>query len=199
MVCQKQVVVEKTNLDDIMPFQFEKTKIPDVILVKPKVFEDKRGFFMETYEKNSFKEAGIESNFIQDNHSRSSYKVLRGLHFQKPPYAQAKLVRCLQGEIYDVAVDLRSNSPTYGQYVSANLSSENRHQLYIPRGFAHGFLVLSDSAEVAYKVDNTYAPDHEGGLIWNDPTVNIDWPISNPILSKKDKNWPSLKNLEKPF
>lgn len=179
-----------------MPFEFQKTKIPDVILVKPKIFEDERGFFMETYQKNEFKEAGIISDFIQDNHSKSSYKVLRGLHFQKNPYAQAKLVRCLQGEIYDVAVDLRKNSSTFGQYVSAVLSSKNYYQLYIPRGFAHGFLVLSNSADVAYKIDNIYAPDYEAGLIWNDSQVNINWPIKNPILSQKDKTWPTLKDLQ---
>ena len=178
-----------------MPFEFVKTEIPDVVLVKPKVFEDERGFFMETYKKSDFEKAGIKGEFVQDNHSRSKYGVLRGLHFQKEPYAQAKIVRCIKGVIYDVAVDLRKNSPTFGKYVSAILSEYNKYMLYIPRGFAHGFVVLSDEAEVVYKVDNKYAPDHEGGLIWNDPDVNIRWPIENPTLSQKDQEWPTLKEL----
>lgn len=178
-----------------MPFEFIKTDIPDVILVIPKVFEDERGFFMETYKKPDFEEAGIKGDFIQDNHSKSRYGVLRGLHFQKMPYTQAKIVRCIKGVIYDVAVDLRSGSETFGKYVGFILSEFNKYMLYIPRGFAHGFLVLSDEAEVVYKVDNLYAPSYEGGLIWNDPDVNINWPINNPILSEKDRKWPTLKEL----
>lgn len=178
-----------------MPFEFKRMEIPDVILVKPKVFTDERGFFMETYRKDLFEKAGITTEFVQDNHSRSKYGVLRGLHFQKDPYAQAKLVRCVKGVIFDVAVDLRRNSPTFGKYVSAILSEHNKLMLYIPRGFAHGFLVLSDYAEVIYKVDNIYAPKHEGGLIWNDPDVGIKWPIGEPILSEKDRSWPTLKEL----
>ena len=179
-----------------MPFEFKKLEIPDVILIKPKVFEDERGFFMETYKKEDYDEkAGIKGEFIQDNHSKSKRGVLRGLHFQREPYAQAKIVRCIRGEIYDVAVDLRKNSPTFGNYVGVNLSEDNRYQLYIPGGCAHGFLVLSDVAEVIYKVDNVYAPDHEGGLIWNDPDVNVKWPSDNPILSEKDKRWPTLREL----
>lgn len=178
-----------------MPFEFVRLKIPDVILIKPKVFEDERGFFMETYKKSEFERAGIKDEFVQDNHSKSKYGVLRGLHFQKEPYAQAKIVRCVRGVIYDVAVDLRRNSPTFGKYVAVILSEFNKYMLYIPRGFAHGFLVLSDEAEVIYKVDNEYAPEYECGLIWNDPDVGIDWPIDNPILSEKDKRWPTLKEL----
>ena len=178
-----------------MPFEFIRTEIPDVILIKPKVFEDERGFFMETYKRQDFERAGIKGEFVQDNHSKSRYGVLRGLHFQKEPYTQAKIVRCIKGVIYDVAVDLRKNSPTFGKYVGVILSEHNKYMLYIPRGFAHGFLVLSDEAEVVYKVDNVYAPDHEGGLIWNDPDVNIPWPIDNPILSQKDQKWPTLKEL----
>lgn len=178
-----------------MPFEFVKMEIPDVILIKPKIFEDERGFFMETYKRQDFERAGIKGEFVQDNHSKSRYGVLRGLHFQKKPYAQAKIVRCVKGIIYDVAVDLRNNSPTFGRYVNAILSEHNKYMLYIPRGFAHGFLVLSNEAEVVYKVDNPYAPDHEGGLIWNDPDVNISWPIDNPILSQKDQKWPTLKDL----
>ena len=178
-----------------MPFEFKRLEIPDVILIKTKVFEDERGFFMETYKKEEFEKVGIKGEFVQDNHSKSMYGVLRGLHFQKEPYAQAKIVSCVRGAIYDVAVDLRKNSPTFGKYVSASLSEDNRYQLYIPRYCAHGFLVLSDAAEVIYKADNVYAPEHEGGLIWNDPDVAIPWPNDNPILSPKDKKWPTLREL----
>ena len=178
-----------------MPFEFIKTKIPEVILIKPKVFGDERGFFMETYKKEDFENAGIKGEFVQDNHSKSGYGVLRGLHFQKEPYAQAKIVRCIKGVIYDVAVDLRKNSPTFGKWVGVILSEFNKHQLYVPRGFAHGFYVLSEVAEVVYKVDNKYAPDYEGGVIWNDEDIGIEWPIDEPILSEKDKKWPALKEL----
>jgi dTDP-4-dehydrorhamnose 3,5-epimerase len=179
-----------------MTFEFKKLEIPDVILIKPKVFEDERGFFMETYKKEDFDEkAGIKGEFIQDNHSKSKYGVLRGLHFQKQPYAQAKIVRCVRGEIYDVAVDLRKNSPTFGNHAGVNLSEDNKYQLYVPGGCAHGFLVLSDAAEVIYKVDNVYAPDYESGLIWNDPDVNIPWPSDNPNLSQKDQQLPRLRVL----
>ncbi len=180
-----------------MPFEFKKLEIPDVLLIKPKVFEDDRGFFLETYKKDEFEKAGISGEFIQDNHSKSKYGVLRGLHFQKKPYEQAKIVRCIKGIIYDVAVDLRKNSPTFGKFVAVILSEFNKYMLYIPRGFAHGFVVLSDEAEVMYKVDNKYAPSHEYGLIWNDPDVNIPWPIDVPTLSKKDETWPTLKKLIK--
>ncbi len=178
-----------------MPFEFVRLSIPDVILIKPKVFEDERGFFMETYKKSDFEKAGIRCEFVQDNHSKSKYGVLRGLHFQKEPYTQAKIIRCVKGVIYDVAVDLRRNSPTFGKYVAVILSEFNKYMLYIPRGFAHGFLVLSDEAEVIYKVDNEYAPEYESGLIWNDPDVGIDWPIDDPILSEKDRKWPTLREL----
>jgi dTDP-4-dehydrorhamnose 3,5-epimerase len=178
-----------------MPFEFVKTKIPDVILIKPKVFGDERGFFMETYKKEDFEKAGIRGEFVQDNHSKSKYGVLRGLHFQKDPYAQAKIVRCIRGIIFDVAVDLRKDSPTFGKWVGVILSEFNKHQLYVPRGFAHGFCVLSEVAEVVYKVDNKYAPDYEGGVMWNDEDIGIEWPIDEPILSEKDKKWPTLKEL----
>lgn len=180
-----------------MPFEFKRLDIPDVILIKPKVFNDGRGFFMETYKKPDFERAGIKWEFVQDNHSKSKYGVLRGLHFQREPYAQAKIVRCIRGVIYDVAVDLRKDSPTFGKWVGIVLSEHNKWQLYIPRGFAHGFVVLSDVAEVVYKVDNVYAPDYEGGIIWNDQDIGIDWPIDNPILSEKDKNWPTLRKAIK--
>ncbi len=178
-----------------MPFAFKRLKIPEVILIKPHVFGDARGFFMETYKKEDFENIGISEEFIQDNHSRSKYGVIRGLHFQKEPYAQAKIVRCVKGIIYDVAVDLRKSSPTFGKYVGVILSEFNNYELYIPRGFAHGFAVLSEFADVVYKVDNVYAPTYEGGLIYNDPDVNINWPIDNPNLSNKDKKWPTLKEL----
>lgn len=178
-----------------MPFEFKRLEIPEVILIKPKVFEDDRGFFMETYKKEEFESAGIKGEFVQDNHSKSKYGVLRGLHFQKEPYTQAKIVRCVRGEIYDVAVDLRRNSNTFGKYVSVNLSEDNKYQLYIPRYCAHGFLVLSDAAEVIYKVDNIYTPEYEAGIIWNDPDVAIPWPSDNPILSEKDQQLPTLKVL----
>ena len=192
------MVVEKINLreGEKMPFEFKKLDIPDVVLIKPKVFEDKRGFFMETYKKEEFEKAGIKGDFIQDNHSKSKYGVLRGLHFQKEPYAQAKIVRCIRGIIYDVAVDLRKNSSYFGKYVAVILSEYNKHQLYIPRGFAHGFVVLSNEAEIVYKVDNIYAPDYESGLMWNDPDINIKWPVDNPIISEKDKKLPTLKELK---
>ena len=178
-----------------MPFEFRRLEIPDVVLIKPKVFGDDRGFFMETYKKSDFERAGIKGEFVQDNHSKSRYGVLRGLHYQKEPYTQAKIVRCIKGVIYDVAVDLRKNSPTFGKYIGVILSEYNKYMLYVPRGFAHGFLVLSGEAEVVYKVDNEYAPDYEGGLIWKDPDVNIPWPIEDPILSEKDQKWPTLREL----
>ena len=176
-----------------MSFEFLKTEIPDVILIKPQTHVDQRGFFLESYRKDEFQKAGIATEFVQDNHSKSIYGVLRGLHFQKKPYEQAKLVRCVRGKIFDVAVDLRENSKTYGKYVSAILSEKNKEMLFIPRGFAHGFLVLSTSAEVLYKTDNIYSKASESGIIWNDVTINIPWPIKNPILSEKDKSWHSLE------
>ena len=178
-----------------MPFEFRRLEIPDLILIKPKVFKDDRGFFAETYKKDDFEEAGIKGEFVQDNHSKSSYGVLRGLHFQREPYAQAKIVRCIRGVVYDVAVDLRKSSPTFGEYLGMILSENNHRQLYIPRGYAHGFLALSDLAEVVYKVDNVYYPECEGGLIWDDPDVEISWPIDDPILAKRDSIWPTLSRL----
>jgi len=178
-----------------MPFKFENMSVLGVTLIKPIVFEDERGFFLETYKKRDLESAGITAEFVQDNHSRSERGVLRGLHFQRVPYAQAKIVRCTRGSIYDVAVDLREGSPTFGRYVDVILSEENKHQLYIPRGCAHGFLVLSEVAEVMYKADNVYAPECEGGLAWNDPDVNISWPDDNPILSQRDLDWPTLADL----
>ena len=175
-----------------MPFEFKKLEIPDVILITPKVFYDERGFFLETYQKEEFAKAGIVGEFIQQNHSKSVKGVLRGLHYQKEPDAQAKLVRCIKGEIFDVATDIRKDSSTFGKYVSVVLSEENKNLLYIPRGFAHGFEVLSDQAEVIYIVDNTYSKESESGIRWDDKNIEIDWPLINPVLSAKDKNWPDL-------
>ncbi len=178
-----------------MPFEFKRLEIPDVILITPKVFIDERGFFMETYQKGEFAKARITGEFVQQNHSKSVKGVLRGLHYQKEPYAQAKLVRCIKGEIFDVAVDIRRESDTFGKYVSAMLSEENKNMLYIPRGFAHGFEVLSRKAEVVYNVDNIYSKNNESGIIWDDPHISIDWPIKNPILSDKDRDWHNIKEV----
>ena len=182
-----------------LPFVFEKTSLDGLFLIKPKVFGDDRGFFMETFAQRDFQAAGIEANLVQINHSKSVRGVLRGLHFQRTPYQQAKLVRCIGGEIRDVAVDARPNSRSFGKHFSADLTESNRFMLYVPRGFAHGFIVLSDVAEVEYAVDNIYAPDHEGGIIWNDPDLAIAWPIENPILSEKDKRWPRLRDIKEPL
>lgn len=179
-----------------MPFEFVKQKIEDVILVKPKVFGDNRGFFMESYKKSDFFENGIAVEFNQDNHSKSTAHVLRGLHYQARPYGQAKLVRCSRGRIYDVAVDIRPNSKTFGKYVKVELSEENKQMLYIPEGFAHGFVVLSDVAELLYKASGEYNPQADRGVLWNDTDINIDWEIDfEPILSDKDKVQPKLKEI----
>ncbi len=181
-----------------MPFEFEKQEIEDVILIKPKVFGDNRGFFMECYKESEFFDNGIQVKFSQDNHSKSAAKVLRGLHYQAKPYAQAKLVRCTKGRIYDVAVDIRLNSPTFGKYVKLELSEDNKDMLYIPEGFAHGFVVLSDVAELQYKVSGEYNPSYDRGIIWNDKDINIDWEIDfEPILSEKDKKQPNLADMNK--
>ena len=176
-----------------MPFEFKRLEIPDVILITPKVFTDERGFFMEIYQKEEFVKAGITGEFVQQNHSKSVKGVLRGLHYQKEPYAQAKLVRCIKGEIFDVAVDIRKNSLTFGKYVSAILSEKNKNMLYIPRGFAHGFEVLSRKAEVVYNVDNIYSKESESGILWSDHEIMVKWPIKRPLLSEKDKKWPPIR------
>lgn len=181
-------------------FTFEETKIKDVYIITPKVFGDERGYFMETYSAKDFKEAGLDYNFVQDNQSSSFKGVLRGLHFQKN-HPQAKLVRVLKGEVFDVAVDLRDGSETYGQWVGARLSEGNKKQLMIPRGFAHGFLVLSDHAEFAYKCDDFYHPEDEGGIMYNDEDINIEWPEIDVeyTLSEKDGKHPSLKDANIKF
>jgi dTDP-4-dehydrorhamnose 3,5-epimerase len=175
---------------------FTKTKIEGLVIIQPSIFSDERGFFMESYSKKVFSENGINIEFVQDNHSRSTKGVLRGLHFQKPPFAQDKLVRCTKGEVLDVAVDIRKNSPTFGQYESILLTEENKIILFIPKGFAHGFLVLSDIADFQYKCSNFYNKESEGGLLYNDPSLNIDWPKMDLILSDKDKLWPTLAEIK---
>ncbi|NPV29967.1 MAG: dTDP-4-dehydrorhamnose 3,5-epimerase [Firmicutes bacterium] len=182
-----------------MPFSFQRLEIPEVVLIEPKVFQDGRGFFMETYKFSDFTAFGITERFVQDNHSRSLRGVLRGLHYQNPPNAQGKLVRVVAGEIFDVAVDIRRGSPTYGKWVGERLSAENKRMLYIPPGFAHGFCVLSQEAEVVYKVTEEYAPEHEAGIIWNDPDIGIRWPVAEPIISEKDAAFPRLKEAENYF
>lgn len=210
-----------------MPFTFTRLTIPDVILIAPRIFSDKRGFFMETYRYSEFSAFGIKERFVQDNHSHSTKGVLRGLHYQSDPKAQGKLVRVVVGEIFDVAVDLRlaramrkdlphevkgtevlhgvkdiprtEGSPTYGKWVGETLSAENKHMLYIPPGFAHGFCVLSEEAEVLYKATNEYAPKYDAGIRWNDPEIGIEWPIENPILSEKDATLPTLSMAENGF
>lgn len=180
-------------------FTFNETKIKDVYIIDVKTYGDNRGYFMETYKESDFKEAGLDYNFVQDNQSSSRKGVLRGLHFQKT-HPQAKLVRVLKGEVFDVAVDLRKGSPTYGQWVGVVLSEENKRQFMIPCGFAHGFVVMSDYAEFAYKCDELYHPEDEGGIMWNDPAIGIDWPdVGEIVLSEKDKIHPSLADSKIEF
>ena len=172
-----------------------RTTLKDCVIIEPKVFGDERGFFLETFQSDRYAElAGISLPFVQDNHSRSSKGVLRGLHFQKTK-PQGKLVRVVRGEVYDVAVDIRSGSPTYGQWEAVILSEENKTQFWVPPGFAHGFVVLSDTADFEYKCTDYYDPSDEGSLLWNDPDLNIPWPIDNPKLSEKDANASALADL----
>lgn len=166
-------------------------------MIEPKTFADERGWFAETYRKNDFTKYGIPFEFPQDNHSCSTLRgILRGLHFQKEPVAQGKLVRCLAGEAFDVAVDIRKGSPTYRRWISTNLSAENHHILWVPPGFAHGVLTLTENTEIAYKVTVEYSPSHDRSVRWNDPTIGIKWPIANPILSMKDENAPFLDEID---
>ncbi|MDE2589145.1 MAG: dTDP-4-dehydrorhamnose 3,5-epimerase [Patescibacteria group bacterium] len=182
-----------------MAFRFKKLDIPEVILVESKVFLDERGLFMESFKESIFSSNGIKTRFVQDNFSHSSKGVLRGLHYQKDPKAQAKLVMAITGEIFDVAVDIRKGSPTYGKWVSQILSDKNRNLLYIPEGFAHGFCVTSNKADVLYKVNSEYSPDHERGILWNDPDLSIKWPQDKPVMIKKDLELPALKNADNNF
>ena len=176
-----------------------KTAIEGLLIIDPIVFGDSRGYFFESYNKQRFNEAtGLDIDFVQDNQSKSCYGVLRGLHFQKPPYAQSKLVRCVRGKVLDVAVDIRKSSPTFGKYVAVELTEDNHRQLFIPHGFAHGFVVLSEEAIFQYKCDNFYHKESEGAIAWNDPEINIDWtiPFDDVMLSDKDKVNPLLKDAE---
>jgi dTDP-4-dehydrorhamnose 3,5-epimerase len=178
----------------------QKFNIEGLLLIKPKVFGDERGYFFESFNKKSFEEAvGKTVNFVQDNESKSSYGVLRGLHFQRPPFTQAKLIRVIEGKVLDVAIDLRANSPTYGQHQSVILTGENKHQFFVPRGFAHGFLVLSETAIFAYKVDNDYAPTHDDGIIYNSESLGIDWTIDEKDiqLSGKDRKLQTFAQYSK--
>ena len=181
--------------------KFIKTIIPDVYIIEPSVFGDDRGYFLESFNLKSFEENVYPIKFVQDNESKSSKGVLRGLHFQKPPFNQAKLVRCIEGSVMDVAVDIRKGSPTYGKHVAVELSGDNKRQLFVPRGFAHGFSVLSESAVFAYKVDNTYAPESDSGIRYDDQELNIDWCLTPEEiqLSVKDESLSFFKDLDSPF
>ena len=178
-----------------------KTKIDGLVIIEPKLFVDERGYFFESFNHRDFTSAVGNVTFVQDNESKSSYGVLRGLHFQLPPYSQSKLVRVIEGKVLDVAVDLRKSSPTYGHYVSVELTADNHRQFFIPKGFAHGFVVLSQQAVFQYKCDEFYHPEAEGAIAWNDPTINIDWqiPAEDIILSAKDKIHPMLHDITSPF
>ncbi|MCD4779578.1 MAG: dTDP-4-dehydrorhamnose 3,5-epimerase [Candidatus Omnitrophica bacterium] len=182
-----------------MPFIFSNTIFKEVLIVTPKVFTDHRGYFAETYKFSAFKNKGIHHHFVQTNHSLSTKGVIRGIHFQKCPKAQAKLVRCVRGEILDVIVDVRNGSPTYGQWLGENLSAENKKMFYIPIGFAHGFCVLSEEAEILYLSSEEYDPSTESGIIWNDPDLKIKWPDINIIVSDKDKKLQQLKEINSGF
>ena len=182
-------------------FKFIETKIKELYIIEPKVFGDNRGYFMESYSKRDFEEAGLTMEFAQDNESRSKKGVLRGMHFQTK-HTQGKLVRVTEGAVYDVAVDLRKGSPTFGMWEGVLLTAENKKQFYVPEGFAHGFLVVSDTATFNYKCTDFYAPEYDSGLLWNDPDVGIEWPlegIEEILLSEKDKNQKTLKELDLPF
>jgi len=182
-----------------MPFTFTRLQVPDVILIEPQVFGDARGFFLETYKHSTFAAAGIPDVFVQYNHSRSAYGVLRGLHYQLHPMAQGKLLSVMAGEIFDVAVDIRRGSPAYGQWVGATLSAANHHLLYVPPGFAHGFCVVSDMADVFYQVTAEYSQVHERSILWNDPDIGVVWPVAEPLLSPRDGVAPRLRDAENNF
>lgn len=178
-----------------------KTNIEGVVIIEPRIFKDDRGYFFESFSQREFEEKVCKTTFVQDNESKSSYGVLRGLHFQKPPFAQSKLVRVIKGAVLDVAVDIRKGSPTFGQYVSVELTGENHRQFFIPRGFVHGFSVLSEEVIFQYKCDNFYSPQSEGAIAWNDPDLNIDWriPAEKVVLSEKDSKHPRLKDWQNVF
>ncbi|POY35651.1 dTDP-4-dehydrorhamnose 3,5-epimerase [Solitalea longa] len=175
------------------------TPIDGLVIIEPRVFNDARGYFFESYNQHTFREAGIDANFVQDNQSKSQKGTLRGLHFQAPPFAQGKLVRVIQGRVLDIAVDIRKNSPTFGQYYSIELSGENQVQFWIPEGFAHGFITLEDDTIFSYKCTNFYNKASEGGIIWNDPDLNINWGEVDVLVSEKDEILPKLKDFTSPF
>jgi len=182
-----------------MPFECLSLDIPGLVLIKPRIFADDRGYFLELYKLSEYAKAGIKEHFVQDNYSKSAFRALRGLHYQMNPKAQGKLISCLNGRIYDVAVDIRRGSPHYGKWVSVELSGEGKELLYVPPGFAHGFQVMSESAEVIYKCTEEYSPEDDRGIIWNDADIRIVWPLPDPLLSKKDQQHPRLKNAEHDF
>lgn len=182
-----------------MVFKFKRLEILDVIIIEPQLFSDDRGLFFESFKESEFTSNEIDKKFVQDSFSHSTHGVLRGLHYQKNPKAQAKLVMVLRGEIFDVVVDIRKDSPTYGKWVGGILSDKNHNILYAPEGFAHGFCVLSDQADVMYKVSSEYSPEHERGIIWSDPDIAIKWPTTNPTVIKKDQLLPTLKNADNNF
>jgi len=184
-----------TIKDSLMPFSFSETELPGLVIVTPRVFPDDRGFFIETYKESDFRKAGIAERFVQDNHSRSSKGTLRGLHFQRSPYAQGKLVRASRGRLWDVAVDLRPDSPTYRRWLGVELSEDNRVMFYIPAGFAHGFVALEDGTELQYKCTAEYDAASDGGVRWDDPELAIRWPITDVLVSAKDAALPYLKEL----
>lgn len=182
-----------------MPFKFKKSVIPGILLIESQPFQDERGLFMEIFKESIFVANGIDTKFVQDNYSHSIKGVLRGLHYQKNPKAQAKLVMVTRGEIFDVVVDIRKGSSTYGKWVGEILSDKNHRLLYAPKGFAHGFCVLSDTADVLYKVTSEYSPEHERGILWNDQEISIQWPTDKPVMIKKDLELPILKNADNNF
>lgn len=179
--------------------QIEKTILEGVFIITPKVFQDNRGYFYESFSAKDWEDAGLSNNFVQDNQSLSGKGILRGLHFQAPPYAQGKLVRVVKGAVLDVAVDIRKNSPTYGKHIAVELSETNFKMMWVPAGFAHGFLTLEDDTIFTYKCTNTYNKESEGGLMWNDPAIGINWGLENPNLSDKDKDYLPLEKFESPF
>jgi len=187
------------STQNIIAMEILETGIPDLLIVKPQVFEDHRGYFFESYNKEKFLQKGIDQNFVQDNESKSARNVLRGLHFQKPPFAQGKLVRVMKGAVLDVAVDIRKMSPTYGKWASIVLSESNKWMYWIPPGFAHGFVTLEDDTVFFYKCTNMYNKASEGSIRWNDPDLNIDWGVSEPLLSDKDREAPLFRDFVSPF
>jgi dTDP-4-dehydrorhamnose 3,5-epimerase len=182
-----------------MPFEFKQLELPGLLLIRPQLFEDERGFFLELYKHSDFALAGITEHLVQDNYSKSARGILRGLHYQKSPKTQGKLVICMKGGIFDVAVDIRKGSPRYGKWIGVELTEGNRQMLYVPPGFAHGFQVLSETAEVMYKCTDEYSPPDERGIIWNDRDIKVTWPLADPVLSAKDKINPALRDADNDF